>query len=276
MKSFLLVLSSFLLFFGCSKKGPVAEKRPTVVVSVPPYVYFVERIAGQDINAIPLIPPGSNPHLFEPSPKEVEEVRTAALWVRLHESFENKIATALQEQNKNLIVIDLCAHHSEEEDHHLWLSLKKAQEQAEAIASGLIRLYPEKESLYRANLDSFIEELQQLDAEIAQTLEPFKGEVILTSHPAFGYFCEDYGLMQLSIECEGKDPLPQDLADTLEFAKNYTVRSVLLQPQYNNKGAELIAGHLSLPTHSIDPYTSDYIQNLKELVHLIAQTSHRD
>jgi zinc transport system substrate-binding protein len=271
MRLFFIVFS-LLSLLGCSRGENVSTRKPRVVVSLPPYIYFVERIAGEDLTVSTLVPLGSNPHLFEPTPRQVQEVGESLLWVRLHESFEYKIDSVLKEQNPRLLVVDLCEQEfHEEDDHHFWLSPKRAQKQAEAIAQGLIQLYPERESLYRKNLDLFLKDLRELDIEIAALLDPCRGQAILTSHPAFGYFCENYGLEQLSIECEGKDPLPQDFAETLALTKIYRVRSVLLQPQHNNKGAELVAAHLSLPVHTIDPYTSDYIQNLRLLAQLIVQ-----
>ena len=80
-----------------------------------------------------------------------------------------------------------------------------------------------------------------------------KGRAILVSHPAFAYFCQDYALVQLSVEVEGKDPLPKDVTEILQKAKNYNIQSVLLEPQYSNKGAELIAQSMHLPTHMVDP-----------------------
>ena len=80
-----------------------------------------------------------------------------------------------------------------------------------------------------------------------------EGKAILVSHPAFGYFCQDYHLVQLSIEMEGKEPLPQHVTEILSLAKHYAIQAVLVEPQYSNKGAELIAKRLGLPTHSVDP-----------------------
>ena len=96
-----------------------------------------------------------------------------------------------------------------------------------------------------------------------------KQSAILVAHPAFGYFCKDYDLIQLSIEIEGKEPLPKDISNILHAAKEHTVRSVFTEPQYSTKGAELIAKQLKIPVYMVDPYSSDYIQNLKTIATLI-------
>jgi len=97
-----------------------------------------------------------------------------------------------------------------------------------------------------------------------------KDRAVLVSHPAFGYLCNDYHLTQISIEHEGKDPLPQNIAQTLKMAKEHRVKNVLIQPQYNNKGAEMIAEMLKLPVFMLDPYSSDYIANLRHIAASIA------
>jgi zinc transport system substrate-binding protein len=99
-----------------------------------------------------------------------------------------------------------------------------------------------------------------------------KGEAILVSHPAFGYFCRDYNLVQLSIEYEGKEALPQKISNTLKQAENIPVRCVITQAQYSAKAAELIARKLQLPIFLLDPYAENYLENLQHLAALIKQS----
>jgi zinc transport system substrate-binding protein len=156
-----------------------------------------------------------------------------------------------------------CSCHSY--DRHIWLSARQAKIQAQTIAASLIKAYPEYEVLYKKNLEGLLGELEALDLKLTAMLEPIKGETLLVSHPAFGYFCKDYDLRQISVEHEGKDPLPQHIASILEEARHSPIRSVLLQPQYNNKGAELIAKSLNIPTFTVDPYSSDYVKMMESL-----------
>ncbi len=284
------ILFSLLLILlsGCSKEK---EPRSEVLVSIPPYLYFVEALGGGQIQAISLVPSGANPHLYEATPKQVQKAKEAKVWIRLSESFEKKIATSLQEQNKELIVVNLadnpnmsylyesscnCGHHhhhhgAESKDLHIWLSLRLAKVQAEAIANALIEAFPEKKELIQENLVALQKRFSETDRVFTEKLLPYKGQAILVSHPAFGYFCRDYHLQQISIESEGKDPLPKQLDSILALAKSTSVRTVLTQAQYNNRGAELIAMQLNLPIHEVDPYSSDYIDNLEHIVHYILE-----
>lgn len=285
IKFFLIIIA----FFGCIKPSN-EPSTPCVLVTLAPYAYFVERIAGKTVDTQILVPPGTNAHLFEPTPKQVQGVRKCQLWIRIGDPFEIKILKVLKETNPSLSFVELwktvpllkfedddeelvsCDHHHEEgADLHFWLSARLAQKQAEAIAAALVKLYPQNATLYTENLTDLLEDLKELDQEISTLLAPFSGEAILTSHPAFGYFCKDYNLLQLSIECEGKDPLPQQVDHIVKEAQRLKVRSVLLQAQYSNKGAQLIADKLHLPTTVVDPYSINYIETMQLLAQTIAR-----
>lgn len=280
----------FLVLSGCGKGFEKKEERkPVILVSIPPYAYFVERLAGETVSVETLIPPGSNPHLFEPSPKQVEVLAKAKLWISLGEPSEKKVFLVAKEQNPHLVVLNLtegmtllsneddsCSSHGhyheghEGKDRHIWLSLRLARGQAEKITQQLISLKPDHRWFYEQNLALFLQELHLVDQKISAELLPFRGQSILVSHPAFGYFCRDYELSQLAIECEGKDPLPQDLVHTLQLAHEKKVRLILTQAQYNNKPAVIVSEKLHLPIYQVDPYSRDYLRSIEQLAQLIS------
>lgn len=276
----------FLLSLYACKPHTETASKPTVLVSIPPYAYFIKKIAGSSVHVETLIPAGANPHVYESSPREVQRHQTAKLWFSLGESSEKKISQYFKDTHQPVQIIDLtqdielladcheehCSHiHGEGHDLHLWLSPKIAKKQAQMIASALMKLLPEQQDTFGKNLQVFLEELENLDQQIAHTLESLSGKAILVSHPAFSYFCRDYHLIQLSIEVEGKDPLPQHITRILKKAKHYSVQGVLTEPQYSNKGAELIAHSLHLPTHMVDPYAENYTENLIHIAKVIAK-----
>ncbi len=232
-----------------------------------------------------VVPPGANPHAFEPTSLQVTEMARGQLWFRIGEPFEEKILPIIQGRNKNFVAQDLregislieeghalaCSHCSMDHfDRHIWLSPKLASIQAEGIARVLGEKFPEQKDFFTANLKELQTELSGLDVEIAALLESVKERVILVSHPAFGYFCKDYDFEQLSVEYEGKDPRPKHLEQVLQKAISHGAELALALPQYNNKGAQLIAEKLHVPVHLIDPYSPDYFETLRKLANLIA------
>jgi len=96
-----------------------------------------------------------------------------------------------------------------------------------------------------------------------------KGDAILVSHPSFGYFCEEYGLKQIAIECEGKAPLIKDLSKLNAEIEKSNVQAVLIQTQFNNKGALHFARELGIRPKAVDPLARDYFRNLEEIAEAI-------
>jgi zinc transport system substrate-binding protein len=282
------IFSAVFLFapFGCNKQTPAPAKpdKPIVLTTIPPYAYFIQRIAGDTVTAQVLVPPGWDPHLFEPAPKQMQSLSQASIWLKTGEPFEKKMATVLKEKNPHLVMIEMwkglpllsqnveCqhCHHEEMKDLHVWLSPRLAQLQAKVIADALVNLLPEHRQHFAQGLATLLDDLARLDQHLSQLLQPFKHQSILVSHPAFAYFCKDYSLIQLSIEVEGKEALPRDITQTVKIAERKHVRSILAQPQYNQKGATLIAQKLQLPIYQIDPYSRDYLENLRHLGEIIA------
>lgn len=282
-------MKKILLIFFCCFSAVVfgAEDKPKVLVSIPPYAYLVEKITGNTCDIQVIVPPGSNSHLYEPIPKDVEKMVSASIWMRLGDPFEKKLAKMLREKNPNLTTVELwkgipllghnhahtdemCHLHEDEKDFHFWLSPKLAQKQAKEMTASLIKLYPQNEKLYLENLNALILELTLLDQKIEALLASSKGKAILVSHPAFGYFCQDYNLTQIPIEFEGKEPRPKQISHILKQVETLKVRTVLTQAQFSNKGAELIAQKLHLPIFMVDPYSRDYSKNLLHMAEVIS------
>lgn len=281
-----LFLISFALFLTSSCGNTdvsLSEKKPLLLVSIAPYQSLVQRIAGSDFEVQTVVPSNSNPHSFEPTSSQVAKIGRAQVWFLIGEPFEKKIEPILKSRNPDLTIIDLrdgielieehglsCEHCAMDHlDRHIWLSPKLAQKQAIGIEKALQTRYPEK--TFGPNLTQLSEDLAQLDLEIREILKPVANRTLVVSHPAFGYFCKDYHFVQLSIEYEGKDPRPKHLTDTLNQAVAHSAEIALSLPQYNNKGAQLIAEKLHLPIRQIDPYSSDYFETMRKLAHLIAE-----
>ncbi len=284
LKKYLFIL---LVCLSCSQQSsaPAFHRKPLVLVSIAPYKFLAERIAGSLVDVETVVPSSANPHAFEPTSHQVSEMARGIIWFRIGEPFEEKILPILKERKPALIVKDLrdgislieeehgliCSHCSMDHyDRHVWLSPKLASLQAKEIEQVLETRFPEQKELFQKNLETLTQELTFLDQEIRALLEPIQERVILVSHPAFGYFCNDYQFEQLSVEYEGKDPRPKHLEQILQKAVSHGAELALALPQYNNKGAQLIAEKLHLPVHLIDPYSADYFVTMRKLAHLIA------
>lgn len=259
--------------------------RPVVMVTIEPYAYLVERVAGGLVEVKTVVPPSANAHLFEPTPRDLVAFKQAALWVRMGEGFENKLVGSLRKTNSSLTIYEawqglpLIAHHHEGEkrgccgdwDRHVWLSPRMVGKMMPGIAEAVTSICPEQREEIARRLGDFMKELKAMDEGFAQLLASKEGKEILVAHPAFGYFCRDYGLAQLSIEQEGKDPLPKQLRTVFSQAKKQGHSLLFVEPQFSQRGAKQVADKLSLSLYSIDPYAYNYLDALKPFAQAIAK-----
>jgi zinc transport system substrate-binding protein len=265
-----------------SANSQKAEDKPTVLVNISPYAYFVKAIAHSLVNTEIIIPPNTNPHVYEPTPKQIKKLTLAKLWFRLGDPTEQKILPFLRE--KNIQDVDLsegitlikdpsqhCNHSHEGSDRHLWLDPILAKQQAKKIKQTLLVLLPANTKQIEENYTLLAKELDDLHKEISTKLSPLHGSYLLISHPSLGYYCERYKLHQLSIEIDGKDPKPKQIIKIVDAAIKNHIPMILIQPQYNNKGALLIAKKLNIPIYEIDPYTEKYIECMKTITKLITE-----
>jgi zinc transport system substrate-binding protein len=264
MKRYFLALC---LLFGCTKQNSTT-KTPLVVTSVSPYNTFVERIVGNTMQVRTLVPLGHNSHHFEPTAKQLASLAQAKLFIGIGDSYEKKIIESVKTHTPYMAVLNLSK--DPREDHHYWMSPKKVIEQLIPITEALIRIMPKNKKLYVENVKELVEELTSLQDTIAHKLAPYKGQAIVTSHPALAYYCEDFHLMQLSLEHHGKAPLPRQVAELVQKAKEEKARCVFTQLGFDNRGAILVAKHLNLPTYSLDPQNPEYFENLKKITLEIA------
>ncbi|PIS02556.1 MAG: hypothetical protein COT85_04530 [Chlamydiae bacterium CG10_big_fil_rev_8_21_14_0_10_42_34] len=274
-----------LLVASCGKPPATPKAKPLLLVSIAPYRFLTEQIAGPDFEVKTVVPMAANPHSFEPTSHQVTKMGEGLVWFRIGEPFENKILPVLNKHNPKLIVQDLrdgislieevhelsCKQCSMDHlDRHIWMSPKLAAQQAALIEKTLSKQFPEMQEQFAKNLENLSLQLIALDLEIHEILKPIVKRTLLVSHPAFAYFCKEYNFTQLSVEYEGKDPRPKHLEQILQEAVSQSMEIALALPQYNNKGAQLIAEKIHVPIHLIDPYSSNYFEMMRKLAHLIA------
>lgn len=275
------------LLCGCQQTENAEEKnqKPLVLVSIAPYKFLTQKLGGNCIEVQTITPQTANPHTFEPTSRQVIEISRGEIWFCIGEPFEKKVLPLLLDRNPALITYDLregielqpdleentCMHDSLDLlDRHVWLSPKLMGLQAETIAKILSGRFPMHALEFQENLNHCLKDLETLDLEIRTLLNPLLNKCFIVSHPAFGYFCHDYGLEQLSIEQEGKEPRSRHVEEVLKKAKRHPIDIALALPQHNNKGARLIATHLKVPLKMIDPYSIDYFTMMRDLAHILA------
>ncbi len=280
MKKKLLLLFLVPLFIICasffsSKKQSISK--PEILVTIAPYKYFVERLSDNTIVVKSLVPEAADPHGFEPPAKELLSLFNAKAWFLVGEPFEDHFLPIIKRNDPALKVIHLdhnvsktlqlcCPHHSHKhtmEDRHFWMSPKVMKTQINMMAGALKDLYPQKSEIIDQRLKEINIDFDKLDSELTSQTADCNSPYLLVSHPAFGYFCRDYGLNQLAIENETQDPSPKELTILFDTIKQKKIKTIYVQKQHSYKMAKLAAESLNLKMVEVNPYSENYFENMQ-------------
>jgi zinc transport system substrate-binding protein len=270
---FLLVMFALILALSCGKDQADVE-RIGVVVSILPLADFVEQIGRDKVEVTVMVPPGASPHSYEPKPDQLREVSLAEMFVVAGSGVEFELVwmEKLMGINREMMVVN-----SSEGieflggDPHVWLSIKNAQKMVENICDALVKLDPENQEFYRANLKEYQRELEELEGYIRERLEGMEKRRFIVYHPAWEYFAREYDLEQIPVEQAGKEPTIEEMKRVVEVTQELENKIVFVSPQFATKGAETIAKEIGGETMFIDPLPRTYIANMQTVVEGLLQ-----
>ena len=150
-------------------------------------------------------------------------------------------------------------------DPHIWLSPALVKVQARTILSALQEADPVNRSIYENNYNQFIKEIDHLDSDLKEIFAEKKGLQFMVFHPAWGYFAHAYGLEQVPIEVEGKDPKPAQLNELIQHAREEGIKVIFVQPQFSTKSAKVVAREIGGQVAFADPLAEDWLANLRQV-----------
>ncbi|MCL2549669.1 MAG: zinc ABC transporter substrate-binding protein [Methanimicrococcus sp.] len=242
-----------------------------VAVSVVPQTEFVEKVGGDKVIAISMIPPGAG-HNYDPSPRQLEDLSKASLYIRLDagEPFENNYMNTFTQLNRNMTVVSASKgltliRSGNSTDPHIWTSPKCAMIMVENTYEGLAQIDPANASYYRENADAYLEELKELDADLEDMLSGLATRNFMIYHPAWGYLSRDYNLTQIAIEVDGKEPSPKAITQYIDTAKKNNIKVIFVQEQVSVSGAQAIAEGIGGVVYVIDPLAKNYVENMRHV-----------
>ncbi|MDP3623403.1 MAG: zinc ABC transporter substrate-binding protein [Methanobacteriaceae archaeon] len=273
----------------------VSNSKIVVAASVLPQKEFIEKVGGDKVQVIVMVPPGGDPHTYEPKASQMEQIANAQMYVQVGSGidFEMTWIDKIKSLNRNMLVINdskgitfipsienisNTEQNGEnfsstgintgitESDPHVWVSPKNAQVMVENIYQGLVKIDPKNKEYYLINKENYLKELRQLDKNITSELSNQKGSKILVYHPSWEYFCHDYGMTQIAIEKEGKDPTPKEMMNIINLSKKDNITAIFVSPQYNTRSSEVIASEIGAKLIFIDELAPDYVDNMRKIV----------
>ncbi len=241
-----------------------------VFASVVPIQTFVQKIGGEHVDARAMVRPGFNPRTYDPTPQQISALAGAALYVRTGVPFEKAWMERIRSANPGMQVVDVrdgiaLRKLEAEQDPHLWTSPPLVRHMVGLIRDELAELDPAHAADFARNHDAFVAELEALDRELHTLLDPLPNRRFMVFHPAWGYFADTYGLTQVSIEHDGKEPGARGLAALIDQAKQEKIKVVFVQPQFDKRSATQVAQAISGVVVAVDPLAADYVDNLRRV-----------
>jgi zinc transport system substrate-binding protein len=278
----LIVYFFLLMIVSCNQAGP-KDGGKFITVSIPPFKYFIEAIGGGDFRVNIMVPPGANPHIYEPVPDQITNLRKSVAYVSDgYLGFEMTWLDRLYETNpamKRLSLgtkIDLIKpegavthEHSEGADPHYWVSPKCALIIASEIKTLLTGITPEKSDKYTHNYDILVKSINDLDQEARTLFSSYQQSPFMIFHPTLGYLARDYGLKQIAVENEGKEPNPSSLKDLIDYGKSKKIKVIFVQREYDVKNARTIAEETGASIVIIDPLSENWAGSVQEIINAL-------
>lgn len=286
MKLSSLLLSLLCFLFGLSScSSSIEGERPLLVTSIEPLRYLTEQIAGDRYEVQSLAPVGVSPEAYEPTPQQLVTLSHAKAYFAIGTlGFEQTQLKKVVEETADLHIHTLTdsltllanththsneAYHAESAtDLHVWMSPKNMKKMAAQVCAVLSALDSAAAPYFHSRLQRFLAKTDSIDNQIRLHLKPIAARTFLIYHPSLAYFAHDYGLQQIAIEEDGKEPTPKALAQLMTQTQAAGVRTVFVQEEYSGKIAYKIAEEMHLPVERINPLTYDWDKEILRIATL--------
>jgi len=264
------------------------DGRLRVATSIYPIYEFARAVGGDRIDLVNLVPPGIEPHDWEPSVGDIRTLNAAQVFLYNGAGFEHWVDAVLASlDNRDLVAVEAGAgftlrdgedgadhegdgehggdagHDGEAADHdhvhldpHIWLDPQGAAHIVGQIRDALAAAEPEHAAEYRKNAESYLQDLAALDEEYTAGLAQCERRVFFTTHAAFGYLAHRYGLEQRAIMglAPEAEPTPKALQAVVEEAREHDVKYIFFETLVSDKVARVVAEEIGAETLVLNPF----------------------
>lgn len=267
------------------KKGSDEEAKPTVSVSTFSLFEVANAVAGGMIEVRPIVPLGSDAHMFSPNPTQVAEISTASLFIYNGAGFETWAENLKNTLPKTTQVIDMSQHvalqkneedhhdepetgHDGHEDHHhgaydphYWLDIDNMIKMTQTLESEFSKLSPTQAEIFHKNASAYIAELEKLKSEFVTGLAECKTRTLVSNHDAFGYLAYSNKLQNVSVIGLSSDEQPsaKNIADIITVVKEHGVKTIFFEALVNDNVSQTIARETGAQAVALQP-----LENISE------------
>ncbi|MGI6793835.1 metal ABC transporter solute-binding protein, Zn/Mn family [Bacteroides sp. KG68] len=292
MKKVYSLLLIAVLSASCKQANRQTEKngdKPVITVTIEPLRYFTEAVAGDRFTVVSMVPKGTSPETYDPTPRQLVDLAQSKAYFRIgYIGFEQAWMEKLMDNAPHVQFYDMSEgvelirddghahHHGADSCHahaghvhaggvepHIWNSAANAQIIAGNILDALRTLDKDNEDAYMEGYRSLIRRIEHTDSLICGMLSAGKADrAFMIYHPALSYFARDYDLRQIPIEAGRKEPSPAHLKELMKTCKAENVRLIFIQPEFDRRNAELIARQTGTKVVSINPLSYDWEEEM--------------
>ena len=278
---------------GCKSRQQKdnADDKPTVTVTIEPYRYFVEQIAGDKVNINVMVPAGSNPETYEPTAQQMVQLSNSALYFKVGRiGFEETWMKKLTDNAPNMKVIDTSVGITPAKtasgviDPHTWMSTTSAAYITTNICKALCELIPEDSTYFVKRKYDFTEITDNVSRNLTHYLlrakearEKLTGQKVkripfVIYHPALTYFAKDHGLDQYPIEEEGREPSIAQLQTLIDKAKREQIKTVFIQKEFANRNTQTFIEATHSQPIEINPLAYNWEKEMISIAKKLAES----
>jgi zinc transport system substrate-binding protein len=277
MRKYFILLLIFLIV-SCGRQG-TKQGEEIITVSIAPFKYFVDEIGGGDFAVNIMVPPGADPHLYEPVPEQIIKLSKSVgyisngymgfemTWLDRFYETNRKMKRLMLGEKINLISSD---HHDrgtmEGVDPHYWVSPKSGLIMASSVKDFLCELNPSQSEKYESNFRDLTKKINNLDLKAEQLFSGVKNRSFMVFHPDLTYLARDYGLEEIAIESEGKEPSPARMKYLIDLARAKKLKTIFAQREFDTRNAKTIAGQVGAKIEIIDPLSGDWLTTTSDII----------
>ncbi len=277
-----------ILFTGCGPQadGPSGDEKAVISVSIEPFRFFAGAIAGDNYRVNVIVPPGASPATYEPPPAVIRDLKDSELmiinaylgfelaWIDRMINIDSDVEVLELADSQNLIAADSHSHdgiiHHTGVDPHFWVSPLRARVIARDIRDFLSEKDPGRKEEYWKNHHQLDSVIMDTDAYLESLLGNTANKSFMIFHPSLSYLARDYGLEQIAVETEGKEPSPSDLKRLIDKGREKNIKAILVQREFDKRNADLIADEIAAETIVIDPLAYDWVSAVRAIAESIA------
>lgn len=258
-----LLVVPLLLVGACSGNGSATSDKPVIVAAVYPLQWLAEQITDGAADVEGLVEPGVEPHDVELTPKQVAEIKSASvvLYLKGFQPAVDDAVAGLHNAFDLSAAVDTLRASDGTVDPHVWLDPVRMKAIAVEIASILGDTIAWEGASYGPGTFSSADvgaRLEALDRDVRGQLQSCRTREVVTSHAAFAYLADRYGLVQRGIAglSPESEPTPRDLADAVRFAREHHVTTIFFESLVSPKVAQTVAEEVGAKTAVLDPLES--------------------